>query len=876
MSSTYRIDFNDATSNPGNNPVVVDRNTRDTTSVDLTLFGRGTFNYGEELNENLVHLLEHFASAEAERVVGSTIIQRREAVANIAPNTSNWAIRQPTVGQLWANKTTSHLHVFAQNIRKWDALAATGDVTANWGVIADGETIPLPISPTGYEYTEDECVWIVSPTELTLAINAAEFSADNRVVTATARYEDSDTPITANYMIIGIRDNVNAGSASADEGGFSQTLTVSISPLAVVGNIDESVAGTVEVTTVDASGNVLTPSGLTYTWYRVNESGDPICSGVSYDDPVRQDPSNAIFTFVASSQFPGACNPSWRVVVTDGTGREGESNTQMVFVFQTPQDVLTVSPVALSSAAAEANEIATAEVSATISGGTAPYTIEWSEEAIDGSGALLVTQTPPVTPPFTPTGDTTTTTASYSLQRATAQTVFTRVSVIVTDSESRQARGFTTIRYNFIESDTSIITPEIEPLTLVVDGTTEGVYTIENSAYIEPVAGDDGRVFTLSIPVSVIGTSQGNQIAITRLRDTDRVQFNLISPSIIFNATSGTFVFSITASTAAYYPGTNSDAWRITFTATDGRTVSRDVITKFNYLTNQRPLAVTVGDVTVTAVAQDQAIPDLTYVTLAASVQGGQAPYSYVWNTSAISTTAPFVIVGPTDRSTLTLALRGTTYNRDKQGEIVWPAPSVGDTDWVYSVPVSVTVRDSSLPSQEITATATAGIKFNVDDTTMSVAAAYSFTTADLTYSANDPYTMKGCWLCNESYVNASAPQQYNTFSRVTLNIKGGSGAYGLQWVEETVAAGSTLTGVIVFPDTTNYGKNVYFRSSETNCTAGNRYYEATWRCDVTDLHTGKVIEHVEVVRLDACRAAPGSVDQQIQKVPCGSGFTCG
>ena len=60
--------------------------TKDTTSTSLTLFGKLSQTYGENLNENFVHLLENFA-------LGS-------------------APAYPTVGQLWYDTTVDNIKSF--------------------------------------------------------------------------------------------------------------------------------------------------------------------------------------------------------------------------------------------------------------------------------------------------------------------------------------------------------------------------------------------------------------------------------------------------------------------------------------------------------------------------------------------------------------------------------------------------------------------------------------------------------------------------------------------------------------------------------------------------------------------------------------------
>ena len=54
----YSINF----SNPSLPAIIVNDNGIDTSSTSLTFVGRGRINYGEVLQENMLHLMEHFAN----------------------------------------------------------------------------------------------------------------------------------------------------------------------------------------------------------------------------------------------------------------------------------------------------------------------------------------------------------------------------------------------------------------------------------------------------------------------------------------------------------------------------------------------------------------------------------------------------------------------------------------------------------------------------------------------------------------------------------------------------------------------------------------------------------------------------------------------
>jgi hypothetical protein len=77
----YTLNWSD---NGLKSPITINEGTIDTALTPLTLVGKGRHNWGEPMQENLLHLMERFASL------------------GVEPNS-------PTPGMLWFNATTGQL-----------------------------------------------------------------------------------------------------------------------------------------------------------------------------------------------------------------------------------------------------------------------------------------------------------------------------------------------------------------------------------------------------------------------------------------------------------------------------------------------------------------------------------------------------------------------------------------------------------------------------------------------------------------------------------------------------------------------------------------------------------------------------------------------
>jgi len=118
--SEYKLDFTDISLSP----IVVDEKDIDSNSVDITLFGFKKLNYGEELNENFVHLLENFAVAEDPENQENPDISQTNY---ITPDNNSKLLEEgkQVTGQLWYNKTKLTPYVFYNN--KWNKLETQGE-----------------------------------------------------------------------------------------------------------------------------------------------------------------------------------------------------------------------------------------------------------------------------------------------------------------------------------------------------------------------------------------------------------------------------------------------------------------------------------------------------------------------------------------------------------------------------------------------------------------------------------------------------------------------------------------------------------------------------------------------------------------------------
>ena len=203
FDETYVIQYTDSSKGT----ISIPRKGFITDEVDITLVGKDRVEYGQEFDENMLHLLERFSCPE---VIGSS---------PVVPDTSyteETILENPIEGQIWFNSTKERPFVYDGT--KWKPFALNDDVGGNRGVIFSGMSLPKPVSPiTGIEFDYPECSWNVSPFNLPGEVDFMECYTDsNAVVNMRYRLTGGSTIYDgyANYQIIGIRDNSNQGDSS--------------------------------------------------------------------------------------------------------------------------------------------------------------------------------------------------------------------------------------------------------------------------------------------------------------------------------------------------------------------------------------------------------------------------------------------------------------------------------------------------------------------------------------------------------------------------------------------------------------------------------------------------------------------------------------
>jgi hypothetical protein len=225
---SYTINFTDKRKTP----IIIDDTDIDT-STDIALFGRNRLTYGEQLQENLLHILENFSCPEDPLFPGNPDLSKA----------SNNAFQHITIGQGWYNSTNSTLYYYDGTY--WMPLAAEQSIAANWGIIADGQYLPNPVSAiTGQIFSYVHCVYIVSPQTFPQTIDYMICKADaNGLVTMKYRISGTDSIIggVANYLIVGIAGNINQPAPTVavtltptptptSSSGTSHTPTPTITP----------------------------------------------------------------------------------------------------------------------------------------------------------------------------------------------------------------------------------------------------------------------------------------------------------------------------------------------------------------------------------------------------------------------------------------------------------------------------------------------------------------------------------------------------------------------------------------------------------------------------------------------------------------------
>lgn len=178
---------------------------------DVIFPGRVRLEWGEEINEAFLNLMENFACPANPSNINEPDTTQ-SSVRNDVDNENK--LSNPVKGQLWYNKTNDRLYHY--NGTSWEPYTLSNqDYGANWGQINSGQPLPQPQSSNGYVFDYDECIWSVSPFQYLTVFDrmTCETDLSTSVVTMTYRSAVDGTTIQgiANYLIIGIKDNVNNG-----------------------------------------------------------------------------------------------------------------------------------------------------------------------------------------------------------------------------------------------------------------------------------------------------------------------------------------------------------------------------------------------------------------------------------------------------------------------------------------------------------------------------------------------------------------------------------------------------------------------------------------------------------------------------------------
>lgn len=209
--TTYNVNFTDSTKQP-----IDIQETEIDTSTDIALFGRQRLQYGAEMNQNMLSLLENFAVPEDPTRPGNPNLTLTDG-----------SLASPIMGQIWYNPTKKTPYVF--NGTRWVSLLSSGSIASNWGIISNGQQIPAPVGSDGYQFSYNECVWIVGP--YTTGTELFNFEIDTDAFANVTAQCNGGTQMVVNYLIVGIRGNSNAGTLSPQPAP-TVTPTISITPSA--------------------------------------------------------------------------------------------------------------------------------------------------------------------------------------------------------------------------------------------------------------------------------------------------------------------------------------------------------------------------------------------------------------------------------------------------------------------------------------------------------------------------------------------------------------------------------------------------------------------------------------------------------------------
>lgn len=233
--------------------------------VDLPIIGQFKTDYGTEVNQSLLNLLENFACPEAPGATNDD-----NAVPDLS-KTSDDQLRNPTAGQLWYNSTREKIYYWDGTT--WAAAPIRNQYAANWGRALHGQYLPKPVARDGRVFEYSECIWSVSPAVFSAAIDTFNCNTDqNAKVTVQQRYAGREGLVNsvANYLIIGIDNNVNNGRwdivtpiqvspTPSPTASVTPTVTATVTP-SVTTSVTPSISPTQTPTQTPSRTPAVTPS----------------------------------------------------------------------------------------------------------------------------------------------------------------------------------------------------------------------------------------------------------------------------------------------------------------------------------------------------------------------------------------------------------------------------------------------------------------------------------------------------------------------------------------------------------------------------------------------------------------------------------------
>lgn len=317
----YTVKFTDA----NKQPIIISETNVDNSSTDISLFGRKRLEYGRDMNANFLHILENFACEENALLPGNPDLNK----ASFIGDTTKRLLTSPIEGQMWYNITQESLFVY--NGAAWIALGMVGDIAANWGVIQSGQVLPRPRNQHGYVFPYSECAWIVSPFVFDGSFTYMQCLTDDQALVTmfyTPEGTSSQVQGCANYLIVGIKGNVNLGQRlpipSATPAPTrtptptpTRTRTPLVSPTAsITPTPGVSTTPTPTHTRSPTPGVSITPSPTTLN-YSTTITADPagsvlpgatICYTITLNHPAPA--GGYTFPFIRSGDYSNVCASS--------------------------------------------------------------------------------------------------------------------------------------------------------------------------------------------------------------------------------------------------------------------------------------------------------------------------------------------------------------------------------------------------------------------------------------------------------------------------------------------------------------------------------------------------------------------------------------